>query len=218
MENKSSFIFYPAEFLAIVHNFRKTQIADLIIALAQHNQYNKFSIKLSEPVHEAFLFLQKKIDENNQKYFETVEKRALGGHKGGRPKKQKENLEVFETIKKEPISKPDKEKDKEDEKDNVFIINNKNKGGENVDKSGFVGAPSIEAVADYCQSSGYLIDPIAFVNWNKERGWMNGKKYIALDWQKAVRKWYCKENHLQFDEIESVGNLCNNLLGKIREA
>ncbi len=33
MDKKTSFILYPADFLAAVHNFRKSQIANFIIAL-----------------------------------------------------------------------------------------------------------------------------------------------------------------------------------------
>lgn len=75
-----------------------------------------------------------------------------------------------------------------------------------MDKSRYVGAPSVEEVAIYCKESGYTIDPVAFVKWNSERGWMNGKKYIALDWRKAVRKWFCKENGLSYSEMDSQRN------------
>ena len=85
-----------------------------------------------------------------------------------------------------------------------------------MDKAEFTGAPSVEDVADYCQKSGYTIDPVAFVQWNAERGWMNGKKYIALDWRKAVRKWFCKENKLSFSEMETMSDVCADMLGKVK--
>ena len=39
MENnkKTSFVMYPADFLAAVHNFRKNEVADLIIAIWEFN-------------------------------------------------------------------------------------------------------------------------------------------------------------------------------------
>ena len=40
-----------------------------------------------------------------------------------------------------------------------------------MDKSRYVGAPSVEEVAIYCKESGYTIDPVAFVKRNSERGW-----------------------------------------------
>lgn len=50
MDRKTSFVFFLAEFLSAVHNFRKSQVADLIIALCEINYYGDLSIKLSEPV------------------------------------------------------------------------------------------------------------------------------------------------------------------------
>ena len=87
-----------------------------------------------------------------------------------------------------------------------------------MDKSRYVGAPSVEEVAIYCKESGYTIDPVAFVKWNSERGWMNGKKYIALDWRKAVRKWFCKENGLSYSEMESMSDICHDMLSKVKGA
>ena len=84
-----------------------------------------------------------------------------------------------------------------------------------MDKSEFVGAPTVEEVAAYANESGYTIDPVAFVHWNEKRGWMNGKKYIAVDWRKAVRKWFCKENGLSFNELESMTDICHDVLSKV---
>ena len=87
-----------------------------------------------------------------------------------------------------------------------------------MDKSRYVGAPSVEEVAIYCKESGYTIDPVAFVKWNSDRGWMNGKKYFALDWRKAVRKWFCKENGLSYSEMESMTDICHDMLSKVTGA
>ena len=45
MDKKTSFVLYPADFLAAVHNFKKSQIADLIIALCEKNFYGDVSFK-----------------------------------------------------------------------------------------------------------------------------------------------------------------------------
>lgn len=45
---------------------------------------------------------------------------------------------------------------------------------------------------------------------------MNGKKYVALDWQKAVRKWYCKENNLSYSEMETMADIAGGILNKIK--
>ena len=38
MDKKTSFVLYPADFLAAVHNFKKSQIADLKTANVKQNQ------------------------------------------------------------------------------------------------------------------------------------------------------------------------------------
>lgn len=49
MENrKNSIIIYPADFLASVHNFKKSEIANLIVAICEFNLFGATSVKLSE--------------------------------------------------------------------------------------------------------------------------------------------------------------------------
>lgn len=65
MENKkSTFIMYPTDFLAAVHNFTKRETGELIIALCEYNLYEKISLKISNDVKDKFSVLQKIIDEN----------------------------------------------------------------------------------------------------------------------------------------------------------
>lgn len=75
MDKKTSFVLYPADFLAAVHNFKKSQIADLIIALCEKNFYGDVSFKLSDPVKKRFSLIQETIEKNNAKYLEVREKR-----------------------------------------------------------------------------------------------------------------------------------------------
>ena len=65
MDKKTSFVLYPADFLAAVHNFKKSQIADLIIALCEINFYGEVSFKLSEPVKKRFTAIQDVVEKNN---------------------------------------------------------------------------------------------------------------------------------------------------------
>lgn len=215
MDKKTSFIMYPAEFLAAVHNFKKSQIANLIIALCEFNLYGSLSGKLSDLVQERFDVIQSTINTNNAKYKEICEKRQASGSKGGSKSKAKVKQSSSKQQAKVLPSHPD-ESEKENESEYVFDKINKDKEAETVDNSGFIGAPTVEEVAAYAQESGYTIDPVAFVKWNSERGWMNGKKYIALDWKKAVRKWFCKENGLSYSEIESISNVCTDMLSKMK--
>lgn len=216
MDRKTSFVFYPAEFLASVYNFTNCECAILIKSICEYALYGKTTRNLSEKIQDRFNFLQAGIDENNRKYFEICEKRKAGGSKGGRPKREKENLKVSTETKNQATEKPDKEKKKENESDNVNENGDKDKGADCVDKSEYVGAPSVDEVAAYCKESRYTIDPVAFVKWNEARGWMNGKKYIAVDWRKAVRKWFCKENGLSLSEMETFSDVCADMLDKVK--
>lgn len=215
MDRKTSFIFFPAEFLSAVHNFRKSQVADLIIALCEINYYGDLSVKLSEPVKKRLESLQATIDKNNAKYKEICEKRQASGAKGGSKHQAKSKQSSSKHQAKVPPPHTG-ESEKENESDNEYDNGNKDKVAENVNKSGYVGAPTVEEVAAYAQESGYAIDPIAFVRWHEERGWMNGKKYIAVDWRKAVRKWFCKENGLSLSEMETFSDVCADMLGKVK--
>lgn len=215
MDKKTSFVLYPADFLAAVHNFRKSQIADLIIALCEINFYGEVSFKLSEPVKKRFTAIQDVVEKNNAKYKEICEKRQANGSKGGSKIKAKSKQKLSKPSAKE-ITPPPSESENENESDNVYESGDINKEHETGDKSGFVGAPTVDDVAEYCQESGYTIDPVAFVRWNEERGWMNGKRYIAVDWRKAVRKWFCKENGIEFSEMETMADICSDVLGKVK--
>lgn len=215
MDKKTSFVLYPADFLAAVHNFRKNQIADLIIALCEINFYGDVSFKLSESVKKRFDAIQDTVEKNNAKYKEICEKRQAIGSKGGSKSKAKTKQTLSKSLAK-ALTPPPGESEKENESDNEYVNEDKNKEAESVDKRAYVGAPSVEDVAAYCQESGYTIDPAAFVRWNEERGWMNGKKYIAVDWRKAVRKWFCKENGLSYSEMETLTDVCSDVLGKVK--
>ena len=215
MDKKSSFIFFPMEFLSAVHNFRKSQVADLIIALCEINYYGDLSVKLSEPVKKRLENLQATIEKNNAKYKEICEKRQASGAKGG-SKRQAKSKQSSSNHQAKVLPSHPSESEKENESDNVNENGDKDKGTSCVDKSGFAGAPTVDEVAAYAQESGYTIDPVAFVKWNEARGWMNGKKYIAVDWRKAVRKWFCKENGLSLSEMETFSDVCADMLGKVK--
>ncbi len=86
-----------------------------------------------------------------------------------------------------------------------------------MDNSGFVRGLTVEEVAEYFKESGYTIDVLVFVRWHEERGWMHGKKCVALDWRKAVRQWYCKENGLSLSEMETMADFAGEILSKVKE-
>lgn len=204
MENKkTSFIVYPADFLAAVHNFKKSQIADLIIALCEFNLYGKQYSKTSDLVKEKFSVLQGIVNTNNAKYQEICEKRKASGSKGGSKSQAKHKQTSSKVQAKQHHDSPrdserDMEKEKDSESENKFCC----REPEVVDKPEYAGAPSIDEVVAYCKELGIAIDVEAFMAWHNERGWHHGKTYMALDWQKAVRKWFCNDMNVPFEQFE----------------
>lgn len=228
MENKTSFIVYPSDFLAAVLNFRKNQISDLIVALCQHNNYGKIMIPISQQVRDAFDFLQNRINENNKRYLETCEKRRLAGEKGGRPKKAKDNQKVFENN--SPAqnlgTSDDPDKDEEEDKDHIFINKNimnpeKVKGNKNERRkeeektykkedefeavANISGAPSVADVEKYRVLTKGRITGNEFITKCNQQNWKqkNGKD-IRHRWMDVYDSW-CS-SPLKYGEFETPEN------------
>lgn len=226
MDKKTTILLDTAGFLAAVHNYKKSEIADLIVALCEFNLYGCTSVKLTDMKKIHFDAIQEIIELRNSRWLKTCEINAQNAKKGVSKRKAVAERNSSEPPKPAHTARTeDKERDKEndseldEDKEPDNDIKNKkerNKERDNVDNSRYVGAPTVDEVAIYCQESGYTIDPVAFVKWNSDRGWMNGKKYIALDWRKAVRKWFCKENGLAYSEMETMKDICHDVLSKVK--
>lgn len=222
MDKKTTILLDTAGFLAAVHNYKKSEIADLIVALCEFNLYGCTSVKLTDMKKIHFDAIQEIIDLRNSRWLKTCEINAQNAKKRTSNRKATAERNLSEPPNPAQTARTeDKENDSEEDKDIESDSDLKNKKDKNkeanfVDKSRYVGAPSVEEVAIYCKESGYTIDPVAFVKWNSERGWMNGKKYIALDWRKAVRKWFCKENGLSYSEMESMADICHDMFSKVK--
>ena len=200
---KSTFIMYPTDFLAAVHNFTKRETGELIIALCEFNLYEKISLKISNDVKDKFNVLQKIIDDNNAKYLEICEKRKVNAKQKVSKSKAKAKQTDSKALAKPLTDSPtENESDKEDESVNVLDNGGRKRELQSVDNSEFVGAPTVKDVADYCSELGIPVDVMAFMAWHNERGWRYGKKYIALDWKTAVRKWYCKDAGISLADFE----------------
>ncbi len=210
MENKkSTFIMYPTDFLAAVHNFTKRETGELIIALCEYNLYEKISLKISNDVKDKFNVLQKIIDGNNAKYLEICEKRKISAkQKTSKTKAKSKQPSNGELTKPFTDSPTENESEKENESDNDLDNGCREREVHNVDKPEFIGAPSADNVAAYCLELGIAIDVPAFMSWHNERGWRHGKKYMALDWKKAVRQWYCKDTGISLTDFETM--LCGS--------
>ena len=214
---KSTFIMYPTDFLAAVHNFTKRETGELIIALCEYNLYEKISLKISNDVKDKFNVLQKIIDGNNAKYLEICEKRKINAKQKTSKTKAKDKQNASKTETKPFTDSPtENESEKENESDNDLDNGCREREPETVDNTTFIGAPQVEDVAQYCSEIGIAIDVPAFMSWHNERGWRHGKKYIALDWKKAVRKWFCKDINVPFEEFEQQIYDKQNEIGKVK--
>ncbi len=214
---KSTFIMYPTDFLAAVHNFTKRETGELIIALCEYNLYEKISLKISNDVKDKFNVLQKIIDGNNAKYLEICEKRKINAKQKTSKTKAKDKQNASKTETKPFTDSPtENESEKENESDNDLDNGCREREPETVDNTTFIGAPQVEDVAQYCSEIGIAIDVPAFMSWHNERGWRHGKKYIALDWKTAVRKWFCKDMNVPFEEFEQQIYGKQNEIGKVK--
>lgn len=84
MENrKTSIIIYPADFLASVHNFKKSEIANLIVAICEFNLFGATSVKLSELNKKRFDAIQQVIANHNEKWRQTCEINAQNAKRAG---------------------------------------------------------------------------------------------------------------------------------------
>ena len=201
---KSSFIMYPTDFLAAVHNFTKRETGELIIALCEYNLYEKISLKISNDIKDKFNVLQKIIDSNNAKYLEICEKRKNNAkQKASKPKAKSKQTANKTDANSSTDSPMENESEKENESDNDLDNGCREREPKPVDKTTFIGAPQVENVAEYCSEIGIAIDVPAFMSWHIERGWKHGKKYVALDWKKAVRQWYCKDAGIPLEDFET---------------
>lgn len=193
MENrKTSIIIYPADFLASVHNFKKSEIANLIVAICEFNLFGATSVKLSGLNKKRFDAIQQVIANRNEKWRQTCEINAQNAKRA-----VSEVIEFPSTGRQQ-----EKELEKESESDKVLDNGCRERETALVDNLSYIGAPTADDVAGYCDEIGIMIDIPAFISWHNERGWKHGKKCVARDWQKAVRQWYCKDNELSLHEFE----------------
>ena len=81
--DKKTIILNLPEFLAAVHNFRKSEVGDLILYLCEKNLYGYSRLKLNERVSEKFEVLQNIVDEYRRRYNALRESRKKSGSKGG---------------------------------------------------------------------------------------------------------------------------------------
>lgn len=148
MDKKTTILLDTAGFLAAVHNYKKSEIADLIIALCEFNLYGCTSIKLTDMKKVHFDAIQEVIELRNSRWLKTCEinaqnaKKRTANRKATAERNSSEPPEPAQTDRpedKERDKENDSELDKEKESESDFINKkDKDKGPENVDKSRYL--------------------------------------------------------------------------------
>ena len=152
MDKKTTILLDTAGFLAAVHNYKKSEIADLIVALCEFNLYGCTSVKLTDMKKIHFDSIQEVIELRNSRWLKTCEINAQNAKKRTSNRKATAERNSSEPPAPAQSDRPeDKEKENdseldEDKESESDFINKKDKDKEpeNVDKSRYVGAPSVE--------------------------------------------------------------------------
>ena len=71
MDKKTTILLDTAGFLAAVHNYKKSEIADLIVALCEFNLYGCTSVKLTDMKKIHFDSIQEVIELRNSRWLKT---------------------------------------------------------------------------------------------------------------------------------------------------
>ena len=145
MENrKTSIIIYPADFLASVHNFKKSEIANLIVAICEFNLFGATSVKLSELNKKRFDAIQQVIANHNEKWRQTCEINAQNAKRAVSRRKANAKRTVSEVIE-FPSTGRQQEKESENEKESDKVNDKDCRERETafVDNLSYIGAPVI---------------------------------------------------------------------------
>lgn len=205
-----AFLFYPADFLIGVMDMTMEERGQYITLMALQHQKGHLPEKtirlcvgsVSDIVLNKFikdkdgLLYNKRLDEEIEKRCTYTESRRLNGLKGGRPKINKINTEVYGL----PCGKPT-----ENHTENVNIninedINKDNKGGvgekeetKPKEKSTSFKKPTIEELQEHIISKDYSVDAEEFFSFYESNGWKVGKNPMK-SWQSALTTWQKRNN------------------------
>lgn len=180
---RDGFIFYRS-FYKAVKNLKAEDFKNAVMAILEYGLEGIEAEDDESIAHMVFELVKPNIDANNQKYI-NGKKGASHGAKGGRPKMDEnptsENQNPTETPQAE--NKTPKEKEEEEEKDNILYI-----GANPPARSKFV-PPTVKEVQEYVQVHSYNINPEQFIDYYTARGWELSKGRKIKDWKACVRTW-----------------------------
>lgn len=177
-------------YLKSMRNLSEAECGRLFRALLMYSAGDK-SINLQGREAVAFDFMAEQIDRDSEAYAEKCQIRREAGQKGGRPKKQKNQM-VFSESKKTQGKGKGKGEGEEKGKGELNPPLSPLAGGSA--PHGSQGAsrfspPSLDEVRAYCAEQGFSMDPSAFYDHFTSNGWKVGGKAPMKDWKAAVRNW-----------------------------
>lgn len=187
MDERKQFTFY-AGFAKSISRIKKA--ADRAAAYDAIVEYALYGI---EPNLEALPDAAAIVFELSKPVLDSSRRKAESGKKGGSAEASAKQNESKQEANDEQSESKNKSKNKNKIKNNSSLSP--------ISSSSRFIPPTVDEVAAYCQQRNNGIDPVAFVNFYKSKGWKVGKDKMT-DWKAAVITWERKRD-------ERAGNTGN---------
>lgn len=201
MKKRTSFVFYIEWARAIAHLDETTRcsVYDAIVEYEETGEVRP----LSESAATAFAFIRLRLDENNEKFEQTSQRRAEAGKRG--LAKRWNNTNSNDSNCNNVIAKNSNDSncyncyneianvaENENENDNENVIKKESNKERKRGQAAFA-PPSIDEVQQYVKSKGYDIDAEAFIAYYESNGWRVGRNPMK-NWRSAVITWSRREH------------------------
>ena len=194
MSERKGFLLYQ-DMKAVIDMLSDAQAGQLFKLIFEYRETEEQPDISDNMVKLVFTMIKSKLDDNDRKYAETVEKRRIAGQKGGLAKAQGLANVANATDAKQMVANATFAKQNKQELANVAdtytytdtytdIKEKPSKEG----KKKFV-PPTVEEVKSYCKEKGYhSVDAQRFVDFYESKNWMIGKNKMC-NWRSAVSGW-----------------------------
>ena len=170
---KKSFIIYQT-WAKLILNLDNEKAGTLIKAICMHENGIEVVIE-DETIKAVYEMIAEKLEENDKKYADTVQKRReAAARRWDECKSIQVHANECKSMQKHYDT--DTVTDTDTDKDNL-----KRRGEK-------FTPPSLEEVKAYCQERRNDIDPEAFISFYESKGWMVGKNKMK-DWKACIRTW-----------------------------
>lgn len=179
MDERKQFTFYAGFAKSISRIKKAADRADAYDAIVEYALYG------IEPNLEALPDAAAIVFELSKPVLDSSRRKAESGKKGGSAEANAKQNESKQEANDEQSESKNKNKNKYKNKNNSSISP--------ISSSSRFIPPTVDEVAEYCQQRNNGIDPVAFVNFYKSKGWKVGKDKMT-DWKAAVITWERKRD------------------------